>query len=243
MEEHRVARFQVLSGNGLKMIAIVTMLIDHIGGMVIEPGILRNYDASTIMNTPELFKWMQIDTVLRTIGRLAFPIFCFLIVEGFLHTRDVKKYALRLLAFSFLSEIPFNLGLFGTVFNAQYQNVYFTLFLGLLALIGLQKYQESFWKRALVLMACCGAAVLLRTDYDAFGVFFIALLYLLHDNKMMQTLLGCVSLYWEAAGALAFIPINMYNGSRGKWNLKYLFYAFYPVHILVLWGIRTIWLG
>lgn len=243
MEPNKTARWKVLSGNGLKMIAIITMLIDHAGGMIIEPGILLKYDTVTLMNTPSLVTWMQIDMVLRGIGRIAFPIFCFLLVEGFLHTRNVKKYALRLLAFCFISEIPFNLGLCGTLFNAEYQNVFFTLFLGLLALIGIEKFQESFWKKALVFVACSGAAVLLRTDYDAFGVFLIVLLYLLRDNKKMQTICGCIGVCWEYTAPLAFIPINMYNGTRGKWNLKYLFYAFYPVHILVLWGIRTILLG
>ena len=243
MEQNKTARFQILSGNGLKMIAIITMLIDHVGGMIIEPGILLKYDAAAIMNTPSLARWMQIDMVLRMIGRVAFTIFCFLLVEGFLHTRNVKKYALRLLAFCFISEIPFNLGLSGALFNAQYQNVFFTLFLGLLAMMGIRKFQASVWKKALVFVACSGAAVLLRTDYDAFGVFLIVLLYLLRDNKKMQTILGCIGVCWELTAPLAFIPINMYNGTRGKWNLKYLFYAFYPVHILVLWGIRTVLLG
>lgn len=243
MEETKKAGFKILSGNGLKLIAIITMLIDHVGGMIIEPGILLEHDIDTIINTPELVRWLQIDTVLRMIGRVAFPIFCYLLVEGFLHTRDVKKYALRLLAFCFVSEIPFNLGLSGNLLNPGYQNVFFTLFLGLLALIGLQKFQRSLWKQALVFVACCGTAMLLHTDYDAFGVFFIALLYLLRDNKKMQTLLGCIGVCWEITAPLAFIPINMYNGTRGKWKLKYLFYAFYPAHILVLWGIRMILLG
>lgn len=242
-KEVKNAKWKVLSGNGLKLIAIVTMLIDHVGGMIIEPGIIMKYDASTILSPPGLVRWMQIDMALRMIGRVAFPIFCFLIVEGFLHTKDVKKYAFRLLAFCFISEIPFNLGLSGMVFNAQYQNVYFTLFLGLLALIGIRRFQASVWKQALVMVACCGAAMLLRTDYNAFGVFFIVLLYLLRDNKKMQTILGCIGVSWEITAPLAFIPINMYNGTRGTWNLKYLFYVFYPVHILVLWGIRMIWLG
>lgn len=243
MENSGKSGWKRLSGNALKIIAIVTMLIDHIGAMIIEPGFLSQYSAEMILNTPELHQLYVFDMVLRRVGRIAFPIFCFLLVEGFLHTRNVKKYALRLLVFCFISEIPFDLGVFGTWFNPDYQNVFFTLLLGLIALIGMEKYQESSWKQALVLLGCCGAAILLKTDYDAFGVFFIVLLYLLRDNKKMRTILGCISVSWEITAPLAFIPITMYDGTRGKWNLKYIFYAFYPVHILLFWGIRMLLVG
>lgn len=239
MEDARTSRYCRLNGNSLKMIAIVTMLIDHVGAAIIEPGILQIPGLSDTA----LRMWWSIDAILRMIGRISFPIFCYLIVEGFLHTKNVKKYALRLLAFCFISEIPFDLALFGTWFYPGYQNVYFTLLLGLLALMGLSSFRSSLWKQGLVIICTCGAAIFLRTDYSAFGVFLIILIYLLRENKRLQTILGCVSLCWEITAPLAFIPIRMYNGSRGKWNLKYIFYAFYPVHILVLWVIRVLLIG
>lgn len=238
MEGTRTWNYKRLSGNGLKLIAVITMLIDHIGAMVIEQIWINN----PALSSEAQMMWWKLDFVLRMIGRIAFPIFCFLIVEGFLHTRDVKKYVLRLLAFSLISEIPFDLALFDTWFYPGYQNVYFTLVLGLLALAGIRRYQTSMWKQALVVIAACGGAALLHTDYGAFGVFFIVLLYLLRYDLKSQTILGCITICWEVTAPLAFIPIRMYNGKRGKWNLKYFFYAFYPVHILMLWGIR-VWLA
>lgn len=235
----KALKLQVLSGNGLKMVAVITMLTDHIGAMIIEPGVLNNPG----LREDTLIMWGKVDMVLRSIGRISFPIFCYLIVEGFLHTKDVKKYAIRLIAFCLISEIPFDLAVWNTWFYPGYQNVYFTLVLGLLALIGISRHQNTIWKQALALIGTCGAAMLLHTDYGAFGVFLIVLLYLLRDDKKMQTILGCLSVSWEITGPLAFIPIRMYNGSRGTWNLKYIFYAFYPVHILILWAIRVIWLG
>lgn len=244
-------RWKCLSGNALKMIAMVTMLIDHIGAAIIETGILNlqnSADIDRIIQSPQLMLWWQVDRVLRMIGRISFPIFCFLLVEGFLHTRNVKKYALRLLAFCLISEIPFDLAFWGQWFYLGYQNIFFTLFLGLLAMIGIKKISEKQWKPVLTVVAelgvvavCCTAAVMLKTDYSGFGVFFIALLYMLRHNPKLQTVAGCISLLREVTAPLAFIPIRMYNGTRGKWNVKYLFYAFYPVHILILWAIRM-WL-
>ncbi|MBQ2453108.1 MAG: hypothetical protein II497_01520, partial [Lachnospiraceae bacterium] len=100
-----------MTGTALKLIAVVSMLIDHTGD-VLFPGQL----------------W------LRYIGRLAFPIYCFLIVEGFIHTRNVMKYMARLLVFGIVSEIPFDLAFFGEISYPGYQNVFWTLLLGLMSI-------------------------------------------------------------------------------------------------------------
>ena len=118
-----------LTGNTLKLIAIFTMLIDHIGAAVIEAGILSSNDMA-ILETERGMQWYLADIVLRLIGRLAFPIFCFLLVEGFTHTGNEAKYARNLLLFALISEIPFDLAFFGRLFFPGAQNVYFTLFLG-----------------------------------------------------------------------------------------------------------------
>lgn len=243
MEEKSIPSWKVLNGTMLKIIALVTMMIDHIGAGIIEPGIIMLAEKTSwdhVLSLPNYAFWFRVDTVLRLIGRVSFPIFCFLLVEGFLHTRSVKKYALRLLAFAFISEIPYDLAFRSAWFDFSNQNVFFTLFLGLAALIGIKKFEESFWKQAVVIVACCGSAMLLSTDYGAFGVFFVVLLYLLRYNPRMQTILGSAALLWEPTAALSFIPIRMYNGTRGTWNLKYIFYAAYPVHILLFAGIRML---
>lgn len=239
MAEKRYS-FQILSGNALKMIAVITMLIDHAAVVFIENGILGGpfyYDFNAIWASPYLTMWWRVDKVMRSMGRLAFPIFCYLIVEGFLHTRDVKKYAARLLAFAFLSEIPFDLAAFGTWFYPYHQNVYFTLLLGLLAIAGISRSQEekNYWKQILFIIACCSCAGFLKTDYGAFGVFFIILLYLSRSRKVIQTVAGSIALLEDAVAApLAFVPIRMYNGTRGKKNWKWFFYVFYPAHLLIL---------
>ena len=123
-----------LSGTALKYIACITMLIDHIGASCIEAGILLPALAAGAASCGGIpvSTLLAADRVLRYIGRLAFPIFCFLAVEGFLHTHDVKKYVRRLLLFGLVSEVPFDLAFFRTPFAPQHQNVYWTLALGVL---------------------------------------------------------------------------------------------------------------
>ena len=214
-----------MSGTTLKWIAVISMLIDHTAEVLI------NHNAA--LTDPI---WAQIYVLMRGIGRIAFPIYAFLLVEGFLHTRDVKKYLARMLTFAVVSEIPFDLAVFHTPFYWGYQNVFFTLFLGLLALAGI-RWGTGLWKQALALIMCVGAAQLINCDYGAFGVFFIVLLYMTRYDKKTQTVLGALSLVWELPGILAFIPIRLYNGTRGRCGNKYFFYAFYPAHLLILWMI------
>lgn len=171
--------------------------------------------------------------------RIGFPIFCFLLIEGFFHTSSKKKYAIRLFLFALLSEFPFDYALFDSPVNLDYQNVFFTLFLGLLTIWGINTLchkagnQTRLWiGKILIAAAGCLAAWLLQTDYDYKGIILILLLYLFHDQKFLCTLVSCLSLLWEAPACLAFIPINLYNGKRGI-SLKYFFYLFYPVHLLV----------
>ena len=111
-----------LSGTALKYIACITMLIDHIGASCIEAGILLPALAAGAASCGGIpvSTLLAADRVLRYTGRLAFPIFCFLAVEGFLHTHDVKKYVRRLLLFGLLSEVPFDLAFFRTPFAPQH---------------------------------------------------------------------------------------------------------------------------
>jgi len=144
-----------ISGSTIKIIAVAAMLIDHVGAVVLVRMLMANGFGEAIGSGEivAVTDWMMnnaalylIYTVMRMIGRLGFPIFCFLLVEGFQKTRDVRKYALRMGLFALISEIPFNLAITGNFFDLGFQNVYFTLFLGLFALCAyefLAKYRKS----------------------------------------------------------------------------------------------------
>lgn len=233
-------RSRGLDGGALKGIAAALMLTDHVGAILL----------------PEV-------PVLRCVGRLAFPIFAFFIAEGYAHTRDFGRYFRRLAILAVVSEIPFNLEN-GAVFDLTRQNVLFTFCLALLTLRGLEALgrERGFGRWAgcgLVLAAGFAAGELLRTDYGGWGVVTVALLYLCRDGKYAKLWLllamtavnglGMGSLTMPVFGgempiqifAVAALPVIwLYNGQAGPKGLRRAFYVFYPAHLLVLEGIRTL---
>lgn len=224
------------SGTALKLFACVTMLLDHIGASCIE----ARY--GTAANCP--VSLLEMDRILRLIGRLAFPIFCFLLVEGFLHTHDAKQYLRRLLLFGAVSEIPFDMAFFRVPFYGGHQNVYWTLALGVIAMVAMQRSQDAAgrltWKGGLAAVGCALLAELAATDYGAIGVALIAALYLTRKYRTQQSILGAGMMLFELTAPLAFVLTWFYNGKRGRcpqWA-KWAFYLFYPVHLVVL-GVIT----
>ena len=140
MQQTNASLFPGISGSTLKLIAILSMLIDHAGATIIRT-LWQSPVISSSVSQSRL--WSEIYKISRSVGRIAFPIFCFMIVEGFLHKRNVWRYARRLFLFSLISEIPFDLALKGSWYFPEKQNVYFTLLIGLLVLIGLRFFLES----------------------------------------------------------------------------------------------------
>ena len=225
-------RIQILNGFHLKLIAACTMLIDHVGYVLFSDAL-----------------W------LRCIGRIAFPLFCFLMAEGCVYTRDRRKYALRLLVFALLSEIPFNLMNTGTPWDLSHQNVLWTLLAGALLCWLVDWALQKRTAPGLVLTGAVMAAAfclleLANTDYGGWGTLLVVMFYAVRRapsgtvSKMTaQTfglaffsiaIMGGVSVeLWSLA---ALIPIWLYNGQRGfsPKAVQYGFYAFYPAHILVL---------
>lgn len=229
--------FKILDGSILKLIAIITMLIDHLALILLSN---ESFATEAILTIGS--KQISIYFILRKVGRLAFPIFCFLITQGFLHTKNLKKYLLNLLVFAFVSEIPFNLMISGKLFYLGKQNIYFTLLLGVIALWTIDNISNSF-KKFLILALIIAAAIILKVDYGQTGVMLIILIYILRDMPAVQAILALPFLSGGYAALCSFVPINMYNGKRGFIKgkaLKYLFYAFYPLHIIILLLIKYI---
>ena len=208
------------------------MLLDHIGASCIEGRFSGSAAASSALAT--------LDLTLRLIGRLAFPIFCFLLVEGFLHTHDVHRYIKRLLLFGLVSELPFDLAFYQTPFYWEHQNVYWTLALGVLAMAGLKHFETESgtptFKGVLCMAGCALLAELARTDYGAIGVALIAALYLTRSSRKQQCLIGSCMMLFELTAPLAFVPVWHYNGSRGHCTraMQWAFYVFYPAHLALL---------
>ncbi len=242
-------RWHVLSGSWLKVIAMVLMLIDHVALVILR--YVPAYTEPLMTIGHQTITWYFL---LRSVGRLAFPLFCFLLVEGFLHTHDRRKYGRNLLVFALISEIPFNLTHGGHLYGWS-QNVFFTLFLGFLALCVVRRWEEDSQaipqsaifaehnrRMALRLLVLIVAGYLLRCDYGNCGISFILLLYVLRRNEILRAAIGCCFLGSRWIAGLAFIPMAFYNGRRGFIQGsfgKYLFYLFYPLHLLALYFIKV----
>ena len=215
-------RYKVIPQEGLKLIACMTMLLDHVGAAL----------------------WPSV--WLRIIGRLSFPIYCFLLTEGIYHTRSPKKYLCRLAYAAVLSEIPFDLLFYGRL-TLQAQSVMLTLFLGAAMLLAIRCTTSGPVKTVWILLACI-AAELLQTDYGCTGIFLIALFGLTH--RLPVQLAGMALLFIRSAPVVfwglpvpiglfalfSLIPISMYSGIKrtsSKW-VQRGFYLFYPAHMLLL---------
>ena len=211
------------------------MLIDHIGYHILD----FIEDAHQVWFTCAGLEFSPY-FISRFIGRSAFPIFSFLLVEGFIHTHNRLKYGRNLLLFAFISELPWNL-INSNQLLFERQNVFFTLFLGFLSLSVLKKFRTSVKKLLVSLLLIFTAAYFLRADYGYFGVAFIIAIYVFRSNQMLMTIIGTCLLPQKWIGGLAFIPIAFYNGERGCIQgplAKYAFYAFYPIHLLVLYFVK-----
>ena len=230
-------KFQILSGSALKMIAIITMLIDHTAHVL-----LRNYPPAQEYLFYIGSKGYTLYRICRDVGRIAMPIFVFLIVEGFLHTRNRVKYGRNLLLFALISEIPWNF--MGTdTWTYAKQNVYFTLFLGYLAFCFIDYFRGNEWMQFLTVLMLLWTSTLLNADYGWKGFIFMLIMFVLRTNPSLQAIIGSCWLHYEWKACFAFLPINMYNGKRGFIKgkaAKYFFYIFYPLHITILVILRRI---
>lgn len=327
--EHRLQPLQHLTGNTIKIISCIAMLIQHLCSAVLL-NIAFKLQISEKISLPLYERLVLIDnSVIEGIGSIAFPMFCFLLVEGFLYTRNRKGYLGRLMLFALLSELPFDLGLFSDVSKkqgtfpiyAEHQNVIFTLFLGILCLslvdgirtytvnylpqsfpkkelglpgylglllmlfvfsklantqyggygiyilcafcfvtfvcgVGLYGFSRSAkpkWMASLLLQSSVIMAVaifaesILHTDYGSQGIFLIVGLYLTRKHRLLQVLVYLllfngvhivdISLFFFLIPPVLMI---LYSGTRGKLHLKYAFYWFYPVHLLLLYFLNNL---
>ena len=245
-----------MSSFALKMIAMATMLIDHIGAVLL----------------PEL-------TLLRVIGRVSFPIFVFLLAEGFCHTKNAHKFLLRLGAFALISQPFFDLALGRPIDFFARTNIFYTLFLAGVAIVVNKYIREKFSKGMYyvlttgALLTCVAMAeVVLTSDYGAGGVYFIFFMFItrrmamekkphslplmivvliffgLEQHEWLLTAIGrgfevpLMFMLMIPATLLPVLFLPLYNGKRGRDGkvLRWVFYGFYPGHLAVLWLLRFV---
>lgn len=213
-----------LSQEGLKLIACATMLLDHIGAAFVP--------------------WMW----LRVVGRIAFPIYCFLLAEGAAHTRSPRRYGTRLAIGALLSELPFELLFFGSI-SLSHSSVMVTLLLGFIAIESMKKWPRMW---PLAFMGCAIVAEALGTDYGGLGVMLMLFFAVTRKGSRVFQIVGVAVICWmiggygwqvgpvyvpmEIVGVVAMVPICLYSGRKVTHSkaIQWAFYLFYPVHLTVL---------
>lgn len=249
-----------ISESALKYVILMTMFMDHFAAAILDK-ILVGYGIEEAQSLEEIYVIFDnhsmaivisgVGLLLRIIGRLAFPLVCFTLVEGFLHTTNRKKYIFRMLGLAVISEIPYDLARKQQLFDFSTQNTIITLLIALLCLCVIEKIQEycAGGKKILrnvyillVILAGCFLAVFVRSDYGVYGFLAIIFMYLLRNRRMWGNVLGivvlCLGSLIEVFAFFDLILISKYNGTRGNAN-KWLFYIFYPAHLLLLGVIAT----
>lgn len=218
----------------LKIIACFTMLLCHIP-----------------------FVYPQYSVPLMYIGKISFPLYAFLISEGYVHTRNFSKYLTRLIVFGVISQIPAYLLFVGKSFNGLYLNIFFTLALGLLGIRIYDKIKSKYISIPLIILLAV-IAELLKFDYGAFGILMIVCFYVFKKNKLnmvLSQMFLMFILYMKKMSYYTFSLFNLqyilfqllfsvislaiiltYNGKKGKSSgkIKLMFYFFYPVHLIIL---------
>lgn len=240
----------MLNSFHLHILAMGLMLCDHLWGTFLLP-----------------MDW------LGYFGRLAFPIFAFMLVEGYFHSSDRKRYRRRMLLFGLISEIPFNLVMGSSLFYPLHQNVLFSFALGICMMNTMEKIRGKkhialrFLLYFLTVMGFFLLGTVTFVDYYGYGILMIALFYCTYFSRdaapwrrWLGMALQLLGMYWincemmkglvlefevfgillsfhkQGLALLALIPIWLYNGDHGPYNktIRYLYYGFYPAHLLVL---------
>ena len=225
-----------MSSFSLRLLALLCMFADH-AGLALFPSV----------------------GAFRCVGRLAFPLYCFLLVQGYTHSRDVRAYGRRLLLMALISEIPFDMLIFGRIASGMEQNVFFSLIFGLIAMQSSDALRDKPLYAGFAAAALCMGAMLCRVSYGWLGVALCLCIHSLYDRRLrMAVWIACILLIYSFSlllsgvtmswvlvsfcALLSLLPILCYNGKRGLRVplLTFAFYAAYPLHIAALLIIRAL---
>lgn len=230
----RIKNMKGINGAQLKYIAFASMFIDHFNKAIITP-FLTGTGPMVI-----------ITTIFDILGRIAFPIFAFMVVEGFFKTKSRWSYLRNLLIFAVISEIPYDMFQSAEFVNTWSQNILWGLALGLFTIMVIDRLKDYIKKRPLwifvslliVALSSLGS-MLISSDYEYYAIIIIYLYYLFYNKRLLATGLGYLVIIKEIYAILGFATVLLYNGEKGKQN-KIFNYLFYPVHLLIFGIIRMV---
>lgn len=234
-----------VTADGLKIFACVVMLIQNIGIAIVENGVIKldQYTQESLSlameKNSDLMFQAGIGSVMQLVGGMAVPVFAFLLVEGFLKTSDYRKYLLSILVFAVISEVPYDLAMNQSWIDHSSQNALFSMTISLLMLYFLRMLKEkkgAVYAAAQALIVLCAVvwASLFRAQYGLCIVLLTAVFYLFYSRNVLKTVLGIIISLLYVTGPISFYGIWCYNEERKDILPKYVYYAFYPLHLLVL---------
>lgn len=242
-----------VTADGLKIFAVIIMLIQNIGIVIIEKGVigLDGYTQAQLSEAmakdSKLMTVAGVGSVMQLIGGLAVPIFAFLLVEGFLKTSSYSRYLISIAAFAVISEIPYDLATSHKIIDWSSQNALITMSICLLMLyfLGMLKERKGiiYTIARLTIVLCAVVWVtLLKAQFGLCMVLLVAVFYLFYSKNALKTFLGMMVSLLYVTGPLSFYGIWCYTEERKNIIPKYAYYIFYPLHLLILWGIVKIFL-
>ncbi len=239
-----------ISGFGLKLFACAATLLYGIGASVIQDGIIhldqytRESLSQAMSEDSHLMTMAGVGSALQMIGGMAVPLFAFLLVEGFRHTSGRRKYLLTVSAFALLSEVPWDLAMQQSLWDLSSQNALFGTAVSLAMLCVLDLFKEGKGVMAGLLRVCITGGALvwtmaLRVRFGPSMVLLTAIFYFFYARNVLKTVLGILVSLVHVTAPLSFYLIWFYNEERKHRELKYAFYLFYPLHLLLL-GLITV---
>jgi hypothetical protein len=237
--------WRVLTGSALKWIAIACMVVDHIAAVFVY-GYYKSTLADPAVVSQQVY---QVYYWMRVVGRITFPIFCFELVEGSQHTRSFPRYALRLLAFALVSEVPYDLALHSTDADwTVHLNIMVTLLAALLPMwageaCGRRAHLPWWVGKIVAAVAMAGlwwvCSNWIHPSYEGYGILLAGALYLGKESRIAQFALAAIVTYYHGNALQNWCLVGValaclfYNGKKGHMN-KWVSYTFYPGHLLVI---------
>lgn len=234
-----------ITADGLKMFACIVMLIQTIGIAVIEKGLIHldQYTQESLNQAmsqdSRLMTLAGIGSIMQLIGGMAISVFAFLLVEGFRNTSDYKKYLITMIITALVSEIPYDLAIRGKVWDLSSQNAMITMCICLIMLKCMELFSDTSgfmgsMVKILIMIAAIVWVSIFRAEYGLCMVLLVTVFYVFDTRNVLKTVLGCIISLMYVTGPIAFYGIWCYNGVRKDRINKYVYYAFYPLHLLVL---------
>lgn len=234
-----------VTADGLKIFAVIIMLIQNIGITIVEKGLIQldQYTQAELSQAmaedSHLMVLAGVGSVMQLIGGLAVPVFAFLLVEGFQKTSSYSKYLLSMVVFALISEIPYDLANSQKFVDWSSQNALVTMCICLLMLYFLKLLESRkgiIYVIARFTIVICGVVwvTLFRAQYGLCMILLVAIFYLFYTRNALKTVLGMLASLLYVTGPLSFYGIWCYTEERKDKLPKYAYYIFYPLHLLVL---------